>query len=447
MAAGEGELKTVLLAPEAELYVQELKTFPVKHIGSPKWMSQHEFVEKLNMQAVLCASSHTDEFVKDFLITLEKIPVLIHELIALELWKAKVFPKIIAAEGFNPQSTLPLYFTLFHEASLIGLLDTVLYHKDSCEAAEDNILDLLDYCHRKITHLIASQETGIVNDEEKTGTKGCDACSLEDLKAQENEITFAAAVKAVSIFSYITDHIKSISLSALTRILNTYDMPVVLTNLVESPPWVRRNKNGQLEKFIDSKWRIVNESDRMQLSKTEGQVWLALFHLLMNEDCQQKYEINDYKKSQILKLRGYLNEILLDQIPSLVDLQRYLEHLAIMEPPATKRDIILEQVPEVRDNLIKQNTGQWLKIADYQRKNYFTPSDSDVRKQAQAWAATYNLDALEELISEPPKCANCGKPATKRCSRCQNEWYCKRECQVKNWSKHKGICNLLAQSS
>lgn len=42
------------------------------------------------------------------------------------------------------------------------------------------------------------------------------------------------------------------------------------------------------------------------------------------------------------------------------------------------------------------------------------------------WADTYNLDMLEELVSDPPKCATCGQPATKRCSRCQTEWYCKR---------------------
>ena len=41
-------------------------------------------------------------------------------------------------------------------------------------------------------------------------------------------------------------------------------------------------------------------------------------------------------------------------------------------------------------------------------------------------ADTYNLDVLESLITEPPKCAVCGEVAGKRCSRCQNEWYCRR---------------------
>jgi hypothetical protein len=42
------------------------------------------------------------------------------------------------------------------------------------------------------------------------------------------------------------------------------------------------------------------------------------------------------------------------------------------------------------------------------------------------WADMYNFDVLESLITEPPKCVLCGEPASKRCSRCQNEWYCRR---------------------
>ena len=45
-----------------------------------------------------------------------------------------------------------------------------------------------------------------------------------------------------------------------------------------------------------------------------------------------------------LQLRGFLNEVLLDQIPSLMDLQRYLSQLSVMEAPAMKREILLEQV-------------------------------------------------------------------------------------------------------
>ncbi|KAL9973838.1 hypothetical protein ACROYT_G020344 [Oculina patagonica] len=432
------EVKQVLLATEAELYIEELKTYPLKEIGSPKWMSQHEFIEKLNMQAIISATSQADEFIKELLITLEKIPILIHELLAVELWKDKVFPKILES-GYDPQTTLPVYFVLFHEATVISLLETILYHKEACEAAGDCILDLADYCLRRISLLIAWQE------EDQSTNAGDDPSSIEELKKQDRTIFFTVCVKSVSILRYITDCLPSLPLSVMTRLLNTHNTPVVLVQLVENPPWIKR-VGGKLMKFIDNAWKEISERERLQLSKTEGQVWLALYQLLMNEDCQRKYEFNSYSKEQILKLRGFMNEVLLDQIPSLIDLQRYLEQLSIMEPPAMKKDIILEQVPEIREKLVKENQGKWDKIAKYQKKAFFSPSAEDIKKQAIMWADTYNLDMLEELVNEPPKCAMCGQPATKRCSRCQTEWYCKRECQVKHWSKHKPTCNLVVES-
>jgi len=39
----------------------------------PSWNQQHEYLEKLNMQAVLSASQHEDEFVKEFFISFEKV--------------------------------------------------------------------------------------------------------------------------------------------------------------------------------------------------------------------------------------------------------------------------------------------------------------------------------------------------------------------------------------
>ena len=39
------------------------------------WSSQHEMIEKLNMQAILSASSHETEYVKDSLITFEKVSI------------------------------------------------------------------------------------------------------------------------------------------------------------------------------------------------------------------------------------------------------------------------------------------------------------------------------------------------------------------------------------
>ena len=40
-----------------------------------------------------------------------QIPILIHELLAVELWKDKVFPKILES-GYDPKTTLPVYFVV-----------------------------------------------------------------------------------------------------------------------------------------------------------------------------------------------------------------------------------------------------------------------------------------------------------------------------------------------
>ena len=101
-----------------------------------------------------------------------------------------------------------------------------------------------------------------------------------------------------------------------------------------------------------------------------------------------------------LQLRAHVNEALLDQIPALAPLQRYLEELSFMEPPAPRSDLLLEQAPEIRDKLIAESGGsrQWKAIAADQLKRFFKLSAEEKRAQATRLAATYDLDALESVL-------------------------------------------------
>lgn len=45
-----------------------------------------------------------------------------------------------------------------------------------------------------------------------------------------------------------------------------------------------------------------------------------------------------------LQLRVFLTDVLIDQLPNLVELQRFLSHLAVTEPAHPKKDLVLEQV-------------------------------------------------------------------------------------------------------
>jgi len=199
---------------------------------------------------------------------------------------------------------------------------------------------------------------------------------------QQKSIHFDISIKAISIVRYITDHLSGLPLSVTTRLLNTHDLPCVLVELLQNTPWTKTGEKGELLKYDNGRWGEVAPSNRLKLTKTEGQVWLSLYHLLLHPDCQQKYEFNSHNKSVILKLRRYLSEPLLEQLPPLADLQRYLEQLSLMDPPVGRRDLILEQVPAIYENLMKECLGKWTSIAKNHAQLLLEPSPEELKAKA-----------------------------------------------------------------
>ena len=52
-------------------------------------------------------------------------------------------------------SILTFVMQLYHEATVVNLLETVLFHEEAAQSGEDAMLDLADYCYRKLTYLVA----------------------------------------------------------------------------------------------------------------------------------------------------------------------------------------------------------------------------------------------------------------------------------------------------
>eukprot|EP00731_Ephydatia_muelleri_P034083 Em0047g2a len=433
-----------LFPAEAERYVEELCSFDISDIGSASWFLQRERLEKLAIQAVYNLTQQVDEFVKEFLISHNKIPVLAHELLSVELWKSNVFP-LMLEDSNEPKTGFPTYLVLYHEATLVDLLQAALYYQESCGEVEGCIIDLVDYCHRRLTELVATTSTYCGIEEIKTQPHEGQHSIIKELDQQKKDLQFGVCLKAISLATYIVDHLESLPLGVTTRLLNTHDIPCVLVNILQSAPWTRTGDKGETLKYNEAgRWVEVASSERLRLTKTEGQIWLTLYHLLMDPQCQQKYEFNQHNKGCILKLRTYLNEPLLEQIPQLAGLQRYLEQLSFMEPPHTKRDILLEQVPVIYETLQASSMGRWPLLAKRHKQVLLYPTEEDLRGLAKRWVDSCNMDLMEALVTGPPRCALCGQEASKRCSKCKGEWYCGRECQVKHWKKHKSVCELMA---
>ncbi|XP_036905539.1 zinc finger MYND domain-containing protein 10 isoform X2 [Sturnira hondurensis] len=290
-----GDLE-LLLPGEADVLVRGLCSFPLLEMGSGGWSQQHENLEKLNMQAILDATASQGEPIQELLVTHGKIPTLVEELIAVEMWKQKVFPVLCKLEDFTPQNTFPIYMVVHHEASIINLLETVFFHKEVCESAEDTVLDLVDYCHRKLTLLVARTGHGGPPEEEESQN----STPMQELQKQAELMEFEIALKALSVLRYITDCVDSLSLSTLSRMLSTHNLPCLLVELLEHSPWSRR-EGGKLQRFEGGCWQTVAPAEQQKLSKLDGQVWIALYNLLLSPEARARYCLTSFAKGQLLK--------------------------------------------------------------------------------------------------------------------------------------------------
>lgn len=453
-----------------------------------------------------------NEFVKEFLINHAKFGVLISELLTIEFWKEHIFSQMSGIQPdpqqspFEPKTSFPLYLVLMHEATLVNLLESALFHEDAMTAAEDGALDLEDYCYRKLTTLLNALTTdGSTSSTSSSGapspahpftdvalvtggllvtttpvdsslsggsraetTFGTSATIRSDglgpnmleLVHQHYRIDYELSLKCISLYQYIIDHLSHLSLSVTDRALRTHEAPLLFVQLLELAPWIRRSPDGSRTwRYTSNRWVLkradtagdeAESEEDLKLNKFEAQCWLALYNMLLTEPACRKYEVNSFKKQVLLRLRPRLDDRVLDQMPALIELKRYLEQLALTDPPAPHADLLIEQLPETRARLEREYPhARCRTIARRQCAAQFALDEhSDaVRAQAERWLRTFDLDALALDAVEAPRCAQCGKPgASKRCSRCQTEAYCGRECQVKHWKKHKAACDLAFQA-
>ena len=103
---------------------------------------------------------------------------------------------------------------------------------------------------------------------------------------------------------------------------------------------------------MDHGWQLVEPANLLKMTKIEGQPWLALFHLMCSNEVRQRYQFTTHRKESILRVRKYLNDVLVDQLPVLSGVQRFMDELAIMKAPdantvsnaGTNGGLVLEQV-------------------------------------------------------------------------------------------------------
>jgi len=373
----------VLDAMECERLVEALKPITLESFGSPEWKSQREVVEKLNIQAHHNINCKKDEFVYEALHSFEKLPIIVHELLVIEVWKEKVYP-LRKAELRKVPTIGYMYY--HYEAILVNLLEGLLFNDDAIESLGDFVLELCDYCYRKCLYLNAiPDEDRMIQEIDKE--KWIHMSEEEYADRNDKESTFKIAMGAVSVLWMIIDKLPRLHMSVMNNLLLKNDMPLQLISLISGAPWMRRGR-GKFQKFKEGEWVETPAHELLLLTPRESHVWLCLHMLLCEPTCRSKYKYDDYRKAEVLKLRRYVTPRLVDQIPNLQDLQRSLDELQIMEPPSLKDEafrstFVVEPMPEIYSRLVKGKN--WAKIAEHHVEVLSNPEtlNDDIQKMSQ----------------------------------------------------------------
>eukprot|EP01063_Lacrimia_lanifica_P015831 TRINITY_DN22493_c0_g1_i1.p1 TRINITY_DN22493_c0_g1~~TRINITY_DN22493_c0_g1_i1.p1 ORF type:complete len:436 (+),score=223.89 TRINITY_DN22493_c0_g1_i1:54-1310(+) len=346
----------LLIQPEAESIVKSLEPFPIAEVGTRRWQSQRKKVEQLNCQAhhntAAVGGNKGQDFVVEAILAHDKVSILIHELLVIETWRRKVYPQI--RDDIVKKNPAALYSLMYYEGILVNLLELVMWTEEGVARADDDLLELLDYLWRNVVTLntyadadfwpVPMTEVADINDEKHKADS-------------ERRQQFIICMTSISLLWYIVDKVKVLPMSALNNILKKNDMPVGLTNLLDHRPWIRRGAKG-MEKFITKEWRAVKGADVMVVCEYEAHTWFLIHTLLTNPECREKYTYTTWRKEQIMKARKFLNEVLVDQIPPLGDVQRALDELSFLDPPASvdekfKTTLVIEPVARLMNSIVK----------------------------------------------------------------------------------------------
>lgn len=241
--------------------------------------------------------------------------LLIYDLLLTEAWKEKVYP--ILKSQFAKVSSIRSYMAIYHEATLTNILEVFLYHRTATEACEEAIVELIDYCYRKFVRM--NQEYEKMPDEERnkgpalqTAKDMANEDYLQELDRQYKDIEFNCCMTCISLIRFITDHMEALPASIIHALMDTADLPLQLVPLMEFKPWIRENHKGKQEKWEDNKWQEIQPHDKGRVTKIEGQIWLTIYNMFMTQASNQKYELTTFRKGNLLRLKKYMNEVLLD---------------------------------------------------------------------------------------------------------------------------------------
>jgi MYND finger len=303
---------------------------------------------------------------------------------------------------------------------------------------------------RKAAASRSKEAAGSADDEEEDGAAGksvdsttaaaeaakrIDQLSKEDpsvlaakqLASQCRDFSFQIGCACVTILRFLSDHLPKLPLAVIGRVLDFHDLALVMVPLLENPPWTRRIKrtvaapapsaDGKAsaatpktttvwQKFVDRKWQDVPSSDLLKLTPMEGQPWLTLYNLLQEPEVRKRYEMHSHRKGTLTRVRRYLNDTLVDQVPLLSELQRTLDEMAVVNAPdvaqaqSVRTALLLEPVIELQQNVEREAFGHAL--VQEALKNIVGDNSTGASSPKKETSSSSEVDNKKAAAVEPP---------------------------------------------
>ena len=225
------------------------------------------------------------------------------------------------------------------------------------------------------------------------------------LSFNKQQVQFRVSTAAVTLIRYLCAQGTKLGVSVLTRLMNTHDVMTLIVPLIDNPPWTRRLKStGTWEKWIEQKWTACVPADLLKLTKLEAQAWLTVYNLISDETFRTRYQFNSFRKDALLRVRKYINDVMVDQLPMFADVQRFMDELAISGSTGGTDNgtaLVMEIMPEIRDAIMNKYTGKWTELAMEQLQTTYSGGEMDKTDRGlKALAELYSGDALAALVAD-----------------------------------------------
>ena len=95
-------------------------------------------------------------------------------------------------------------------------------------------------------------------------------------------------------------------------------------------------------------YRRLNQLKTALESVVLVQVWLTLNNLVVDPHFRSKYKLDGFRKDTVCRIRRFLNDLLIDQLPVLKDLQRVVDEISLNYTPDFNEfesgSLVIEQV-------------------------------------------------------------------------------------------------------